>query len=177
MTDTPVTDSYIETIELAEAYFAGDPRATDFLALDSGMSWYLKRATKIIDGLSLKGCTYAYIGDGADEQERQFPRWIDGVAHDYDDELGVAQVPQAVKDACCEEALALYLFYSDSDRKDRKIMKEDGVLNYNLGGVYSEALGKSHLDRHGLMSSEAKRLLSGYLGGAVELSFESSVVV
>ena len=170
MTETPVTSSYIETIEEAESYFSGDPRATAFLALES-IAWYLQRATKIVDGLSFKGRTYYDIGTGENEQQRQFPRWIGGVAHDYDDELGVAQVPQAVKDACCEEALALYLFYVDSDRTDRQTMVEDGVQNYNLGGVYSESLGKSHVTKHGLMSSEAKRLLAGYVAGAVELTF------
>lgn len=164
------TDGYVD-IATATSYFSGSPRAIDFLALGVGMDWYLREAAKIIDGLPLKGRTYYEIGDGADEQERQFPRWIDGVAHDYDDESGVARVPQAVIDACCEEALALYLFYADSDRTDRKTMAEDGVQNYNLGGIYSETLGKSHVAKHGLMSSEAKRLMSGYIAGAVELTF------
>lgn len=170
MTETPVTSSYIETIEEAESYFSGDPRATAFLALES-IAWYLQRATKIVDGLSFKGRTYYDIGTSENEQQRQFPRWIDGIAFDYDDELGEAQVPQAVKDACCEEALALYLFHSDSDRTDRKTMKDDGVTNYNLGGVYSESLGKSHQDKHGLLSAEARRLLASYLIGALELTF------
>jgi hypothetical protein len=38
--------------------------------------------------------------------------------------------------------------------------------------VYAETLGRSNADKHkGLMSSEAYRLMKGYLGGAVELTF------
>ena len=174
MPDTSFINSYVLTDAVLEAYIGADPRAAA-IALKAlaaaNQEWYCQRATKIIDGLSLKGRTYYDIGEGTDEQQRQFPRWIDHVAHDYDDENGVAQVPQAVIDACCEEAIALYAFYADSDRTDRKTMAEDGVQNYNLGGVYSETLGKSHAVKHSLMSSEAKRLLAGYIAGAVEMTF------
>jgi hypothetical protein len=176
MADTPVTNSYITTIELAEAYFAGDPRATAFLALNSGMAWYLKRATKAIDAMPLTGMTY-YIYNrnttiDTDEQTLAFPRVIDGKVHDWDEDTILPMVPQNVKDACCEEAIALYKFFADSDNTDRQAMKEQGVQNYNLGGVYSETLVASNPDKHkGLLSSEAYRLMKGYLAGAVELAF------
>lgn len=159
MVDTPVSNSYIETIEEAEAYFSGSPRATAFLALDSGMAWYLKEATKIIDRLPLRGRKYQLDGT----QTRQFPReYRDG--YDMNELTGVAEVPQNVLDAVCEEALAIYLFLADSDRTDRKTMKEDGVKNYDLGGVYSETLGVSNTDKHhGLLSSEAYRLLAKHI--------------
>ncbi len=147
---------YVTATE-AEEYFDGDPRAEDFLSED--LTWYLKRATAAIDALPLRGRKYSL--DGA--QERQFPRqYREG--YDRNELTGAAEVPQNVLDACCEEALALYLFYADSDRTDRKTMKEDGVQNYNLGGVYSEALGISNADKHyGLLSSEAYRLLAKHI--------------
>jgi hypothetical protein len=144
----------------ANIYFAGDPRATAFLALTTAEKiWYLKRATKTIDGLPLRG--RKYLRDGT--QARQFPReYREG--YDMNESTGLAEVPQAIEDACCEEALALYLFYADTDRSERKTMKEDGVKSYSLGGDYSENLGGSNSDKHnGLLSSEAYNLLSKHI--------------
>ena len=176
MVDTEITGSYITTIELAEAYFEGDPRATAFLALEEGMAWYLRRATKKIDNLPLMGTTYYYFKAGSTGldgyQPRQFPRIIDGIAYGWNMVSSIPEVPQEILDACCEEALALYQFYADSDNVDRKSMKEQGVKAYNLGGVYSETLGRSNADIHkGLISSEAYELLKGYIAGAVEITF------
>lgn len=176
MTDTPITNCYLVTRELALAYFTGDPRAAAFIATPATMDWYLKRATKAIDAMPLTGLTY-YIYNrnttiDTDEQSLAFPRVIDGKVHEWDEDTGLPIVPQNVKDACCEEALTLYKFFADSDNTDRRAMKEQGVLNYNLGGVYSETLGASNPDKHkGLLSSEAYRLMKGYIGGSVELSF------
>ena len=159
MTDTPVANSYIETLELAVTYFEDDPRATAFISTPSAMAWYLRKATKIIDGLPLRGRKYQL--DGA--QTRQFPReYRDG--YDRNELTGVAEVPQNVLDACCEEALAIYLFLVDTDRSERKTMKEDGVKSYSLGGDYSENLGTSNSDKHyGLLSTEAYNLLSKHI--------------
>lgn len=151
--------AYVSETE-ANTYFASDPRATAFLALVSASKlWYLKKATKAIDALPLRG--RKYLRDGT--QARQFPReYREG--YDMNESTGLAEVPQAVEDACCEEALALYLFYADTDRSERKTMKEDGVKSYSLGGDYSENLGTSNEDRHnGLLSSEAYKLLSKHI--------------
>lgn len=158
MTDTPVTDSYIETIEEAEAYFSGDPRATAFIALDD-ISWYLKRATNIIDGLPLRGRKYMLDGS----QDRQFPRqYREG--YDMNELTGVAEVPQNVLDACCEEALEIYRFHADTDRGERKDMQDDGIKSYSLGGDYSETMGVSNTEKHhGLKSSEAYRFLAKHI--------------
>jgi hypothetical protein len=173
MADTAITESYIATRELALAYFAGDPRATAFIATPATMDWYLKRATKIIDNLPLKGRTYydfvTVSPITGQQQDRQFPRYIDGACYGYNINSNLPEVPQEVLDACCEEALALYLFHADTDRSERKTMKDDGVKSYSLGGDYSENLEKSNSDKHkGLLSSEAWRMLSGYVAGAVE---------
>jgi hypothetical protein len=176
MVDTPVTESYIATLELALAYFSGDPRAAAFIATPATMAWYLKKATKKIDSLPLKGSTYYYSTNNilivGQQQARQFPRLIDGVCYGWNINTTLPEVPQDVLDACCEEALALYLFYADTDRSERKTMKEDGVQSYSLGGDYSENLGKSNSDKHkGLLSSEAYDFLKGYIAGAIEASF------
>jgi hypothetical protein len=174
MTDTPIADSYITLPSLAITYFTGDPRAAAFVALGDGMAWYLKRATKKIDELPLKGTTYWYLTTdavpGSERQNRQFPRIIDGIVCDYVLDTAIPVVPQSVKDACCEEALALYLFHADTDRTERKTLQEDGVQSYSLGGDYSENLGKSNTDKHkGLLSSEAWGWLKGYIAGSIEL--------
>ncbi len=85
-------------------YFSGDPRATAFLALSS-LAWYLQRATKTIDALPLQG--QKYLKDGS--QPLQFPREYENGYFDADEATGQPEVPQAVLDACCEEALAIYL--------------------------------------------------------------------
>ncbi|MCK9571284.1 hypothetical protein M0R72_20210, partial [Candidatus Pacearchaeota archaeon] len=125
MADHAVNKSYILTTELADAYFLNDPRATAFLALTTDQKgWYLTRATKAIDAMPLAGLTY-YIYNrnttiDTDEQSLAFPRVIDGKIHDWNDDTGLPIVPQNVKDACCELALSLYLFYADTDNMDRK---------------------------------------------------------
>lgn len=174
MTDTAVSHSYITTIEDCDARLSGDPRtsAVGFLALeDAPKTWYLQRATKVIDALPLKGSTYYWIDSTSptsDEQEFQFPRVINGYAIDWDDATSAAIVPEDVKRACLEEAIAIYAFYLDTDNVDRKSMREQGVSNYNLGGVYSESLGVSHAEKHrGLMSPDAYILMKPYMAGAV----------
>jgi hypothetical protein len=158
----------------AETYFDGDPRADAFLAAD--MAWYITRASKIIDNLPLKGRTYYDFVTTSpitgQTQDQQFPRYIDGQCYGWNLGTNLPEVPQEVKDACCEEALSLYAFYADTDRSERKTMKEDGVKSYSLGGDYSENLDRSNSEKHkGLLSSDAWDLLKGYIAGAVEVSF------
>lgn len=169
-----LTGSYVDSSE-AETYFEDDPRAEDFLE-DDKLEWYLKRATKIIDNLPLRGTTYyeftTKATPGADEQNRQFPRVIDRVAYGWDDDSSLPEVPQDVLDAVCEEALAIYLFMADTDRTERKTMREDGVKSYSLGGDYAENFDKSISDKHkGLLSADAYNLMKGYIAGAVEVVF------
>jgi hypothetical protein len=166
------TASYVSIAEL-EAYIGADPRAAAIAlkAADNATQlWYCQRATRIIDAISFKGQTYYDIGDGYNKQERQFPRWIDGVAHDETDTGDGAEVPQAVKDACCEEAIALYSHYSSSDEQERMALQAQGVKAYSLGGGYSETFGLSGSAKHkGLHSKEAYDLLKGYISGSVDL--------
>lgn len=175
MTDTAITASYIATRELALAYFAGDPRAAAFIATPANMDWYLRRATKTIDAMPLAGLTY-YIYNrnttiDADEQSLAFPRVIDGKIHEWNDDTGLPIVPQNVKDACCEEALALYEFYADDDAQERYDRQEQGVSSAsNPAGSESYQAGII-AKRRGLHSVAAYDLMKGYLAGSVELSF------
>jgi hypothetical protein len=165
MTETPVSGSYIATEEEARSYFAGDPRATAFLALSS-LAWYLQRATRAIDALPLKG--HKYLRDGT--QARQFPREYEGSYFDADEATGAAEVPQAILDACCEEALELYAYYSTPDRQSRQSIQEQGVKSYSLGGGYSESFGGSPQKiRHGLQSQMAYDLLDGYIARSFKI--------
>lgn len=164
MTETPVANSYITTEEEALAYFSGDPRATAFIALDS-LAWYLQRATKAIDALPLRG--RKYLRDGT--QTLQFPREYENGYFDADEATGQPEVPQAVKDACCEEALALYLEQS-SGGTSRAALQEAGVASYQIPGIISETFrpGASSSQK-GMRSPEAYRLLSRYIARSVPI--------
>ena len=175
MTDTAVSDSYVTTIEDFESRLTSDPRtaAIALLAADSTtQTWYLQKATAIIDNLPLKGSTYDYIdktSQDSDEQERMFPRVIKGVAVDWDDGTSDAVVPEDVKKATVEEAIALYDFYvsTPSDQKRRKLQSQ-GVTSFSLGKL-SESYGgvTASAKWKGLHSQESYDLMRGYIAGAV----------
>lgn len=158
-----LTGSYVDVSE-AETYFDGDPRAEDFLEED--MEWYLKRATKIIDGLPLQG--RKYLRDGT--QDRQFPREYDDGHYDCDEITGEAEVPQAILDACCEEALAIYLEQA-AGGTSRAALQEEGVASYQIPGIISETFraGSGASVRKGLKSADAYKLLvnGGYIARSV----------
>jgi hypothetical protein len=175
MTDTAVSDSYIETIEDLEARLASDPRgaAIALLAADSDtQTWYLQKATALIDAMPLKGSTYNYIdksSPSSDEQALMFPRVINGYAYDWDDETSTAIVPEDVKKACVEEAIALYDFYvsSPGDQKRRKL-QDQGVKSFSVGKL-SESYGdvRTSAKWKGMHSQDAYDLMRGYIAGAV----------
>lgn len=172
---TAVSDSYITTIEDFETRLTSDPRtaAIALLAAASAtQTWYLQKATAIIDNLPLKGRTYYYIDKSspdADEQARMFPRVIDEIAHDWDDGTSSSIVPEDVKKATVEEAIALYEFYvsSTSDQMRRK-RQSQGVKSFSLGDRSESYGGMSVASKwKGLHSQEAYDYLKQYLAGAV----------
>jgi len=175
MTDTTVSSSYITTIEDLEARLASDPRAAAIalLAADSTtQTWYLQRATKLIDNLYLKGSTYNYIdksSPASDEQALMFPRVINGYAVDWDDDTSTAIVPEDVKTATVEEAIALYDFYvtSAGDQKRRKL-QDQGIKSFSVGKL-SESYGNVAVSAKwkGLHSQDAYDLMKQYIAGAV----------
>lgn len=175
MVDTAVSSSYITTIEDFEARLTSDPRsaAISLLAADStSQTWYLQKATSIIDNLPLKGSTYNYIdksSPASDEQALMFPRVINGYAYDWDDDTSIAIVPEDVKRATVEEAIALYDFYVSSvgDQKRRKL-QDQGVKSFSVGKL-SESYGdvRTSAKWKGLHSQEAYDLMKQYVAGAV----------
>ena len=166
-------ESYIETTVDLESRLSDDPRASAIAlaaATTAAQSWYLKKATASIDALSLKGTTYYYI-DTVDpddeEQSLQFPRIINGVACDWDDSTDAPVVPEAVKKACVEEAIALYSYYTSDGNTKRTELQAAGVKSFSVGKL-SESYGPKSLSRsRGLMSEEAFRLMKPYIAGSV----------
>jgi hypothetical protein len=181
MTDYP-TASYVTAAE-AEAFWLLLPESVSTLWTDLDDSdiqlQYLIQASDVIDALPLRGERYEpeYIRDGLQVdinndgqiQVLAFPRFIDGVIVDWDlgtgpnGQSGYAVVPKQVKAACCWEALALLQFASDTDNADREAMKNGGVQSYNMGGAYSETLGKSFFEKKHIRSLQALQLLRPYL--------------
>jgi hypothetical protein len=176
MPDHAITDSYILTNEIGDAYFANDPRvsAIAFLLLtDDQQGWYYKKATKSIDTLNYQG--FKLI----DTQARQFPRkyqispdevfpW--GIVNVLVDAYGYGYIstlpPQEVLDACCEEALALYDNFNTADpgNVDRGNLRSQGVTSFNIGGIYSETFGPNPIyQSYGLYSQEAFSLLENWI--------------
>ncbi len=137
-------NSYID-IEGADEYFAGRLHAESWSGADSGTKEKaLKQATKEIDRQPLKGCK------AADDQALAFPRYPD------------KEVPEAVKDACCEIALALL----ERGNSQRRKLQQEGVQSFTLGNMsesYAAGAGK------GLLSQEANELLRPWLLGAVNI--------
>ena len=137
-----MSESYC-TIEEANEYFAGRLHAESWgQADDSTKEKALRQATRAIDRQPLKGRK----NDPA--QVLAFPRYPD------------TEVPEVVKEACCEEALALL----ERGNSQRRKLQQEGVQSFSLGNmseVYVPGAGR------GLLSQEAKELLRPWLLGGV----------
>ena len=133
------------TIEYADEYFTNRLHAESwFEADDSTKEKALKQATKAIDRQPLRG------RKTNPEQELAFPRHPD------------TEIPAAVKEACCEEALALL----ERGNSQRRKLQQEGVQSFALGNMsetYAAGTGK------GLLSQEAKEILRPWLLGAVNI--------
>ncbi len=73
------------------------------------------------------------------------------------------QIPATVKEACCEEALALL----ERGNNQRRKLQQEGVQSFSLGNMsetYITGAGK------GLLSQEAKELLQPWLIGTVNIT-------
>jgi phage gp36-like protein len=133
------------TTEYADEYFAGRLHAERWgETSDADKEKALRQATKEIDRQLLKG------RKATDTQELAFPR--------YPDE----EVPEAVKEACCEIALALL----ERGNSQRRKLQQEGVQSFTLGNMsetYAPGSGR------GLLSQEAKELLRPWLLGGVNI--------
>ncbi len=145
-------NSYID-VEEASGYFAGRLHAESWTgADDSTKEAALKQATRAIDRQLFKGRK----ADLA--QTLAFPR--------YPDE----EAPDIVKDACCEEALALL----ERGNSQRGKLQAEGVTSITIGSVsetYADGIsgGSGALGR-GLLSQEARELLRPWLLGAANIT-------
>ena len=134
------------TIEYADEYFSGRLHAESWgQADDITKDKALRQATKTIDRQRLNG------RKTNPSQPLVFPRYPD------------KEIPEAVKEACCEEALALL----ERGNSQRRKLQQEGVQSFTLGNMsetYAAGAGK------GLLSQEAKELLRPWLIGAVMIT-------
>jgi hypothetical protein len=138
-------NSYID-IDEANEYFTGRLHAESWgETSDADKEKALKQATKEIDRQPLTG------RKATDTQALAFPRYPD------------SEVPEVVKEACCEVALALL----ERGNSQRRKLQQEGVQSFTLGNMsesYTAGAGK------GLLSQEAKELLRPWLIGAVHIT-------
>jgi len=133
------------TIEYADQYFKNRLHAESWgETSEADKEKALKQATRAIDRQLLKG------RKATDTQELAFPRYPD------------TEVPEAVKEACCEEALAIL----ERGNSQRRKLQQEGVQSFTLGNMsetYAPGAGR------GLLSQEAKELLRPWLLGGVNI--------
>ena len=134
------------TIEYADEYFKNRLHAESWGETgDADKEKALRQATKEIDRQRLNG------RKTNPSQPLAFPRYPD------------AEIPQNVKEACCEEALALL----ERGNSQRRKLQQEGVQSFSLGNMsetFTAGAGK------GLLSQEAKELLKPWLIGAVMIT-------
>ncbi len=134
--------AYVD-LEEANEYFNSRLHADAWAeASDADKEKALQQATKAIDRQPLKGKKT----DAG--QILAFPRHPD------------EEIPEAVKEACCEEALALL----ERGNSQRRKLQQEGVQSFALGNMsetYVAGAGR------GLLSQEAKELLRPWLLGSV----------
>lgn len=159
-------NSYVD-ISYADNYFAGrlftdEWDKADLITKEKALLMACKR----IERLQFKG-----IKADFENQILQFPRALPVVnvpiyVQEQDFNLGTMrfivqdQVPEEVKQAQCEEALALLKYGNNTRTK----LQEQNVVQINFGNISEEykGLGK-------LFSKEAYELLKPYLAGAVAI--------
>ena len=145
MSITVGKNSYVD-IEGANEYFENRLHAESWgQADDETKENALLQATKTIDRQPLRG------RKTEPGQALAFPRYPD------------TEIPEVVKEACCEEALAML----ERGNSQRRKLQQEGVQSFTLGNMsetYITGTGK------GLLSQEAKELLRPWLLGAVNVT-------
>lgn len=135
------------TLEEANTYFESRLHAEAWTnASDADKQKALEMATRAIDRTPLKGVKASW------DQAHQFPRYPD------------TEIPQAVKDACCEEALAIL----ERGNSQRRRLQQEGVQSLSVGGLSETYVAGAR--GGGLISQEAKELLRPWLLGAVSIT-------
>ena len=147
-------ESYV-TIEDADAYFDDvlfpEPWTTSD---EETKTKALIMASKKIDSLMLIGRRVE------SDQAQEFPRSI------YNSGLGCwvdeSEISQCVKDATCEEAIAL--LRGGTEAAKRAELQRQGVTSFSLGKLSESYSGTSTGNR--MQSPAAAQLLSRYTGGS-----------
>lgn len=155
------TDSYV-TLAEAEDYFDGKLHTSEWdNAGETTKEKALKEACRRINRLTFKGEKYE------EDQVLAFPRVfpvfnrVGVIGFNYaEDEDGYPVVPDEVKAAQCEEALAL-LKYGNSARTKAQ---EQNVIRVSFGNVSEEYRAGLKL-----LSKEALELLKPYLAGVIAI--------
>jgi hypothetical protein len=176
MTDTPFSNSYIVSDAELEALIGGDKRASAIAlkaAIAADQAACCQEATRHIDASPFRGRRYEsqYTENGAQKdinsdgltQTLEFPRIIDGEILDYDYGTHLPIVPDLVKRACLEEAIAIYQAGASGGLKD---LQEQGVSAMSIGGKLSYTF-VGGAGASPLLSAAAKRLMRRYTGAVI----------
>lgn len=162
MVDTTFTDSYITTDAILEAMIGSDLRAAAVAlkaAAATAQAWYCQEATRRIDSMILRGQKYD------SDQALEFPRIIDGVVVGDEDQAAV--VPDLVKRACLEEAMAIIGAGSSGGRQ---ALQAQGVASYQIPGIISESFSAAAISaatQSILQSPRARQIMRRYTGADV----------
>jgi len=172
---TAITSSYITTVEDLEAMIGSDLRAGAIAlkaATDAVQIWACQEATRHIDALPLRGERYEpehyengaqtdTNGDGL-AQTLAFPRIIDGVVQEWDHATSLPIVPDLVKWACLEEAIAIYAAGAGGIPE----LQAQGIQAFSVGGKLSYTF-VSGAGSQVMQSTKAKEYLRRYIGGKI----------
>jgi hypothetical protein len=150
----PTESSYLDAAS-ADTLAASRPTNTAWAAASSVEKLAaLEEATRRIDSMVLRGNKYD------SDQALEFPRIIDGVVVGDEDQAAV--VPDLVKRACLEEAMAIIGAGSGS----LKDLQEQGVSSMSIGGKLSYTF-IAGAGNSGMQSAAAKRYMRKYIGAEV----------
>lgn len=153
---------YITSSEM-DAYVADRPGSSAWTGASSALKEdLLKYVSKLVDSLPFVGKKY---DTDLSTQPLQWPRLIrtrqGWVVADRDADDNVV-VPQAIKDAVCEEIMARL----DTTNDKRRALQEGGVTYFKLGELWEEYDGSllgGGIEGTPLRSWTAYRLLEPYL--------------
>lgn len=165
--------SYITTTADFESRLEDDPRASAIAlkaAATATQEWYLVRATRNIDQMPFIGYKCA------SDQDLQHPRkfiinpevdnpWGETLSTDAYGYYYDTAVPECIKQATVEEAIALYSAVGGSSEVNEAALQAAGVSSFSLGKM-SMSFVPGSASRYGsLHSKEAYEILeaSGYL--------------
>ena len=156
-TPTPVANSYITTVEEADAMVLTRPNSSAWTGASKSAA--LQEATRRIDSIPLRGKKY----DLDTPQTREFPRTIDNTIVDLDTDGLTPKVPDIVKWAVLEEAIAI-LDISAPDSTLRRRLQQDGVASAGYSGTSETFIPGAGSRRCGLQSQQAYNYMRRYIG-------------